>query len=717
MRKVAHPTAGAGLKAMSEASETRRACRHAAGAMAMLWLAVATSGCGRGLQIDPGRTVDAAGGDAADAAGPTDAAGPGVTTDAAPSGAPLTAVLAAGAVCGTIGNGGVRAVAAARAAALAAVGYGNGEVALIDPAKGTVLRMVASGSASPVAAPVSALAFSPDGTVLAGGRGDGAITLWRTADGQPLATPPAHVGPVTTLAFSGDGADLLTGSADQILRRVRAADGVAVWTRTTDTGIDVLRFLPDGQTVLQAGQSITFRNARDGSVLRETAFLPYSRVTDVSPDGTLLAGYLRTYEQAGMRSHVTLWRTADFMPVWTALEMPELAMEPAVFSADGARLAAFVPRGGPVRVLRASDGGVLASSVTAVTSALAFAAQAGTVIAGDHAGAVHLLSAANGGESGSLAAPPGHSAPVFQVAFSPDGQLFGSSSYGPTGEQDAADVSLRVWRAAEGAPLYTAPGIGTKGAQAFAFSPDGSLVAGVGSDGRVHLLASADGHELRAFGDSILSVAFAPDGTAVVAGNSTPGARALRRFRVADGSELVGLGSLEMQVVAIAFSPDGKRIATGLGIAPVSGSAVMWDAGDGSRLWQAGLPLVAAAGGSLAFSPDGRRLMTTGLFGEAGVADVLDAADGHPIATLRPPVDHQGRPGSVSFSHTGTLVAFGSGGRFSGVHLFRTTDWSYAGTLPGPDLAVAFSPTEDRLIGGGNDRVVRSYCGVAPHAP
>src|SRR5262249_47202945 len=52
------------------------------------------------------------------------------------------------------------------------------------------------------------LAFSPDGSLLAGGGQDGALRLWTVADGQVKADLKGHTGAVHALAFSPDGRSL-----------------------------------------------------------------------------------------------------------------------------------------------------------------------------------------------------------------------------------------------------------------------------------------------------------------------------------------------------------------------------------------------------------------------------------------------------------------------------------------------------------------------------
>ncbi|MEX0704503.1 MAG: Gfo/Idh/MocA family oxidoreductase [Planctomycetales bacterium] len=70
--------------------------------------------------------------------------------------------------------------------------------------------------------PTNAAVFSPDGEKVlsaAGGRAKGGNTvmIWNRADGDPLATIPAHPQPVLALALSPDGRTLASGGQDKSL--------------------------------------------------------------------------------------------------------------------------------------------------------------------------------------------------------------------------------------------------------------------------------------------------------------------------------------------------------------------------------------------------------------------------------------------------------------------------------------------------------------------
>jgi len=80
------------------------------------------------------------------------------------------------------------------------------------------------------------LAASPDGKLLATAAPDNGIVLWDLATGTKSQTLTGHTGPVLSLAFSADSAQLVSGSADKTLRLWTLAGGASV---AVDVGQDV----------------------------------------------------------------------------------------------------------------------------------------------------------------------------------------------------------------------------------------------------------------------------------------------------------------------------------------------------------------------------------------------------------------------------------------------------------------------------------------------
>lgn len=86
--------------------------------------------------------------------------------------------------------------------------------------------------------PVQAVAFSPDGSLLAVGGMGGEVRVYKTADGTRAATLGGHDGAVFALTFSSDGQRLFTGGFDGLIRVFDPAGGKlqAVLTPVALTG-------------------------------------------------------------------------------------------------------------------------------------------------------------------------------------------------------------------------------------------------------------------------------------------------------------------------------------------------------------------------------------------------------------------------------------------------------------------------------------------------
>jgi WD40 repeat protein len=218
-----------------------------------------------------------------------------------------------------------------------------------------------------------------------------------------------------------------------------------------------------------------------------------------------------------------------------------------------------------------------------------------------------------------------------------------------------------------------------------AFSPDGTLIATAGGNDHTVLLFNANnGEQVRILaGDSVVdAVAFSLDGKRLATGSNL--------FDPNTGEQLRHLAGGAYDV---AFSPDGALVATANGYQPNGVRLFNTSTGELVRV------LTTEYASALAFSPDGKLLATTTGYRSKGVV-LWNVATGEQVRTVG---------SGVSFG-----VAFSPGdGRFlatSGdrkIQLWNPTTGEHIRDI---DASVihGFSP-DGKLAATGQDRAVRLY--------
>ena len=295
---------------------------------------------------------------------------------------------------------------------------------------------------------------------------------------------------------------------------------------------------------------------------------------------------------------------------------------------------------------------------------------------------------------------------VFAVAYSPDGKTLAFAGWDD--EVKLFDRDTRTIRA-------TCQGH-EDAAKFLAYSPDGKTLASASWDNTVRLWDPATGKPkgdpLKAFRAGVSCLAFSPDGKLLAATAQDPKKPEGDQLKldkvvvwdVATRTEKARLGGHPGTTYFVAFSPDGKTMATSGGLKDQFGEVKVWDVASwterttlgGFRSWV----------GCLAFSPDGKTLIACADHG--GQRGEVRAWDLTPILPRTGEFRPDGSPAwSLAYSPDGRMLAVGIGlpSRHGRVWLREIAsgraDWAY-GTHLGV-RTVAFSRDGSRLASGSFD--------------
>jgi WD40 repeat protein/serine/threonine protein kinase len=218
----------------------------------------------------------------------------------------------------------------------------------------------------------------------------------------------------------------------------------------------------------------------------------------------------------------------------------------------------------------------------------------------------------------------GHAGPVSTVAFSRDGQRLVSKSQ---------DASVRIWDLATGREAVVASGRHSNGTWCAALSPDGRLLAvgGGHTDGAVRLHDAATGelvHTLQGHIERVVSVAFSPDGKRLASAGLD---KHVKLWDPATGQEVLTLRGHTDVVWRVLFSPDGRRLASASG----DGTVRVWDATPAEEAPDPRTRTLRGHAGivyGVAFSPGGRHLASASA---DKTVKVWEAATGKEVRNLR----------------------------------------------------------------------------------
>lgn len=382
------------------------------------------------------------------------------------------------------------------------------------------------------------LAISPNGRLVAIGRKDGTIRLWKLGeanDGVDLQVG-SECG---SLAFAPDGKILASGGRDKIVRLWDVTIGRELHQfRGHNSWIEAVAFSPDGNVLASSGQDRCIRLwsvATGDQVSHAIGHDFHPSALALSPDG-------RTAFTGGWDDAIFAWDTAT-----------------------GKELRHFV----------AKQRGVLSLAVSPDGRRLASAGN-------EHE--LRIWDAATGQEVRTIS---GHAGGCGAVAFSPDGKKLVSSG---------RDHTIRIWEISSGGELLKIQGkVDEDFGIGATFSPDGKLLAAatVTRSPRdtpirsIDLWDASTGQEIRQMQNRksyFFTLAFSPDGHFLAAGamsgnwGFTAGGESLASSEFRDSVLLWDLKSGEIyrtfpgdseenwrgsrQVYSLTFTPDCKSLIT-----------------------------------------------------------------------------------------------------------------------------------------------------------